>query len=98
FDELHYQEGLFSFQVNVVKGANIWMVQRGDGASFAAESLQGDVVARHVFGQEFYGDHSTKTRILGLIHYAHSAFAERGQNSVVGDRLADHGVAWGERR
>ena len=47
-------------------------------------------IAGQFFRQELHGDAAAELRVLGLEHDAHAAAAERFEDVVVGDALADH--------
>src|ERR1700690_2747929 len=69
---------------------DIWMVQGGSSAGFAAETFQCLWVLRYIVRQELQRDKPAKRDILGLIDYTHPAAAELLDDTVVRDGLADH--------
>ncbi len=75
--------------------ADIWMVEGGSSAGFAAETFQCLWVLRQFVWQEFQGDEPTKRDVLGLVHHAHTAATEFLDDAVVRDGLADHEWAQG---
>ncbi len=90
FEQLHRDEGApFKF-ANVVDGADIGMVQRGSGASFAAEALDGLRILRDIVGKKFERDTASEPGVLGLIDYAHASAANLFGNGVMGNGEAEH--------
>jgi len=71
--------------------ADIWMVQGGSSAGFAAETFQCLWVLRQFVWQEFQGDEAAKVGVLGLVHHAHTAATELLDDAVVRDGLPNHG-------
>ena len=79
--------------LNFVDGADRGMIQQGRGAGFALEAFHGFAIAGEIVGKKFYGYVAAKPGVFGLVNHAHPAAAQLAQNSIVGDRLADHGGA-----
>ncbi len=90
FEELHGEEVLAVDLANFVDRANVWMIQRGRGASFSAKALSGLRVAGKLFGKKFQRDESPKFEILGFVNHAHTAGAEFLQDSIMGNSSANH--------
>src|SRR5271157_3649167 len=89
-EEFHRNERPAALLVNVVDGADVGMVQRRGGASFAPEALQRLPVVSQIVGKELEGDEAAKTGVLGLIHHTHPAATELLDDAVVRDGCADH--------
>ena len=77
-DVLHHQV----IRPDIVKLADVRMIQRRDGAGFALETL-----AELGLGN-LDGDDAIKARVAGLIHFAHPAGAERGKDFVRAEFVA----------
>ena len=75
---------------NFVDRANVWVIQRGGCARFAAKAFNGLRIAGKLLGKKFQPDKSPKFEILGLVDHTHTAAAELLDDSVMGNRLADH--------
>ncbi len=73
---LHHDEHLPPVVFNAVDRANMRMVQRGSRFCFLHESRFRFLVQRDVGRKKLQRDRSVEFRILGLVHNAHSAFAE----------------------
>ena len=67
---------------DVVKVADMGMVQRGDRAGFALESLPAVVGASQLTGQDLEGDEPIQPRIASLVDLAHPARAEQPEDFV----------------
>ena len=50
FEELHDDEGLTVFLVDLVDGADVGMVQGRSGARFALKAIQGLAILGEIFG------------------------------------------------
>lgn len=55
------------------------------------ESFEGLAVLRELFIQEFQGDESAKTGILGLIDDTHTPTTESFEDAIVRDGFSNHG-------
>jgi hypothetical protein len=75
---------------NVVDLADVWMIQRRDGARFRFESTDAVPITGERFGQYLDRHVSTKTRVMRPVDLAHSAGSER--------RVYDIGPEAGARR
>jgi hypothetical protein len=72
FNVFHYKE----IRTNIVQGADVRMIQRGDGAGFL---LEAGAVA---FGEALDRDRAIQTRVASLPHFAHAARADPGFQDV----------------
>jgi hypothetical protein len=61
------------------------MVQRGEQARFALETLEPFGVAGENVGQELKGDFAAKSGVDRVINGAHAAFAYLRRNTIVRD-------------
>ncbi len=90
FQQLHGDEGLAFKLIYVMNGADVGVIERGSGLSFAAETLQGLMIFRHSLGQEFKRYETVQPRVLGLIDDTHATATELLDDAVVRDGRADH--------
>ena len=82
FEIFHHQEIDVVLMAGVVEGADVRMVQAGDGFCFAVEALAQFGAVGEMSGKNLDGDDAIEARIAGLVHFAHSARADRGDNFV----------------
>ena len=75
---------------DVIKCANVRMVQGRDGARFALETFFGFRICRKVLEQNFDGHGAVEACVPGAIHLAHAARPERRLN-LVGAKLCTRG-------
>ena len=75
FQILHHQEIDPVLVADVVEGADVRMIQAGDGASFALESLAQFGAVRKMRGQNLDRDDAIEARVAGAVHLAHPARA-----------------------
>jgi hypothetical protein len=68
------------------------MVQRRRSLRFDFEALALIIAGGNLSRQEFDRDVALELRILGFVNDAHAAFAELGEDFVVENGFADHGV------
>ena len=87
----HDDERMAVMILDFVDGADAGVIQQGRGASLALEALHGFAIAGEVVGEKFYGHVAAQPCVFRLIDHAHATAAQFSQNSIVGDRLADHG-------
>ena len=78
-EQLHDDEGPAFVFTDVVNGADVGMVESGDGSGFAFEAL------RELLGGGLDGDVAVQARIVGSIHLPHSAFPQFGEDLVGSD-------------
>jgi hypothetical protein len=90
---LHGDEGAAILLADVVNGADVWMIQRGRGASLALEPAQRLAVVGQVVCQELENYGATEPRVLRSVDHTHSASAKLLDDAVVGERLADQGIS-----
>ena len=58
---------------DVMKRADVWMVQRRDGPRFAVEALLGFQIGRKMLRQNLDCYGTVEARVAGTIHLAHPA-------------------------
>ncbi len=82
-----------------VEGANVRVVQAGDGLRLALEPLLQIRVCGDMFGQHLDGDGAVQAGVAGFVDFAHPARAEGGEDLVGAERgagLDGHGLGdWG---
>ncbi len=87
--ELHRDEGLAVFFADVVDGADVGVIERRGGLSFALESGKSARVIAHILGQEFQRNIATESTIFGFINDSHATSAEFVEHAIVRKGLAD---------
>jgi len=68
---------------NVMDGADVGMVQCGRGPRLALEPLDSLRIGREGSREELQGDVPAELEILGLVHHAHAATADRAEHAIV---------------
>src|SRR5262249_43716397 len=88
-DELHHQV----VGTDVVKLANMRMIQRGDGARFALETF-GKLLAGNLDS-----DDAVEARVAGFVYFPHAARSDR-RDDLVGSEVLSwlHGAVFRARR
>jgi hypothetical protein len=87
---LHGDEGRSTLLADVEDHADIGVVQRGCGLSFALKTGKRQRVASNIFGKELEGDKTVKADVFRFVNHTHPAAAGLLDDAIVGDRLADH--------
>ena len=90
FEQLHHQERLALVLAEVVDGADVGVVECRRGTSLALEALERLDVLRHAGRQELDRHLAGEVQVLGAVDDTHASAAEPGQDSVMGNRRADH--------
>ena len=67
---------------DVVEGADVRMIQAGDGLCFALESLAQFGTVRKMSGKNLDGNDAIEAGIAGFINLAHSARTDSGEDFV----------------
>src|SRR5512138_1385817 len=75
FDILHNYEALAAFCADLVNGADVWMIERGNRLSLFDKSLLCLLVRHPLCDQEFDSDLATQIRIFCEVDLTHCAFA-----------------------
>jgi hypothetical protein len=81
-DKFHHEIVSAILVANIMQHTNMGMVQRGNGAGFALETLLGLRVRGKMCGQDFDGDGAVEPGIARPIHFAHAAGAQRRLNFI----------------
>ena len=67
---------------DIVQRADVWMVQRGDGAGLALEAFSQCGVIADMRWEDFDRDGSIEAGILRLVDFTHSACTQRGLDFI----------------
>jgi hypothetical protein len=86
----HDDEGMAVVIFDFVDGADGGVVKQGRGAGLALEAFHCLAVAGEIVGKKLYGDVAAEASVFRFVDHTHTAAAKLSQNSIVGDRLADH--------
>src|ERR1700726_2108880 len=80
FQIFHHEEIDSVLLANVEESADVRMIQAGDDASFALESLTQFSSVSEMTRKNLNGDNSAEASITGLVNFAHSARTDRGED------------------
>ena len=89
FDILHNDEGAAVLFCDFVNSTDIWMVERGGGASLSDKALLGSLVCHRFSSQEFDSDLAAEACVLCEVNLSHAARTELLDDAIVGDCLFD---------
>jgi len=92
-EKFHGDEGLSVLLAGVVDGADVGVVQRRRSLGLALKAGKSLRVAGNFFRQEFEGNEAMQPCVFGLVNHAHAATAEFFDDPIMGNSLANHGVA-----
>src|SRR5687767_3414768 len=90
---LHYDEWLPFELADVVNRADVWVIQGRSRTSLLLKALEGMFVGGKTIGKKLYRNVTAQAGIQGQVHDSHAAVAQFAENAVVGDGLADQGLA-----
>ena len=90
-EALHHDEEMSIMLADFVDGADIGMIQRRSGASFATKTLESLRILRRIIGKKFQGNEAAKLRVFRFVNDSHPSATEEFEDAVVRDSLADHG-------
>ena len=82
FEIFHHQVIDAVLMADVVERADVRMIQAGNGAGFAIESLANFRRVGYALRENFDGDGAVQPRIARAIHFAHATSAKRRLNFV----------------
>ena len=88
--QLHHDERRRLVHADVVDGADAGMAQGAGRAGFEPESIERLLILDGVGGQDLQRHLPAQPFVLGQIHDAHPARAERPENPIVREGLSDH--------
>ena len=92
FEELHDDEGLAVFLIDLVDGADVGMVESRGGAGFSLEAVEGLAVLGQFVRKKFERDGTAEFDVFGAINDSHAATAQLFDDAIVRDSLAEHRV------
>ena len=105
FEVLHHEKVDAVLVSDVVEGADVRMLKRGDGARFALEPLTEIGVGGERSGQDLDGDEAIEPDVAGLVDLAHAAGSQRAQDFIRTEANAGsqthgrlHHADWRDRR
>ncbi|GAC1678632.1 MAG: hypothetical protein PVS2B2_15860 [Candidatus Acidiferrum sp.] len=87
--EFHGDKCVAFVVADIVKSANVGVVQSGSGLGFPLEASQSLSVPGEIIGKEFQRNESVETGVFGLIDDAHAAAAKLLNDAVVRYGLAE---------
>jgi hypothetical protein len=90
FEEFERQEGPAFELADVKDRTDTGMTERRCGASLALEAFQSERVAGKVVREKLEGEAASESCILGFENDSHAAAADPAEDSIMGNRLADH--------
>ncbi len=96
--KLKHEEGGEMILADVVKSADVGMIQRGGGAGLTFETLAGFGFTRlrrlvdAKRGEEFQRDHAAQTDVFGLVDHTHATRAERFDDLIAADGGAEERI------
>ncbi len=82
FDVLHDHEVDAVLAADVVKSADVGVIQAGDGTGFSLESLPDFGMAGYVRRKDFDGDGAIEPGVFGLVDFTHATCTERCEDFV----------------
>jgi hypothetical protein len=82
FEVLHHQEIGAVLMADVVEGADVRMLKRGDGARLALEPLSEIGIGGERRGEDLDGDEAIEPDVPRLVHLAHAAGSQRAQDFI----------------
>lgn len=82
FQVLHHQEVNPAVVADVVKDADVRVLQRRDRARFPLEPLLELRIVADVLRKDLQGDGTVQARVSGFVHLAHTAGADGGKDFV----------------
>src|SRR6266849_10276114 len=89
-EKLHDNKTLAIVLVDVIDGADVWVIQGRGRSRFALKALNGWMIFGKPLGKKFQANVAAETNVLGLIHDPHAAATQLFQNPVMGDGAPNH--------
>ena len=90
FQRLHDDEVPAIVLVDVVDGADMWMIESGGGSRLAPESLERNRIARDFLRQKLESNGTAEACVFCLVDHSHAAAAKFGHDAVPGNHAAIH--------
>ncbi len=85
--ELHDQKGAALLLLNIVNGADIRMIERRCGASFALEAFQSLRIVGNLVWKKLESDEATELEVFRFKYHTHATAANVADYAVMGNRL-----------
>src|SRR5438309_865543 len=76
---------------DLINRDDVWMVEVGDGFSFALETLNFGFWSEAARENHFQGDGAVETDLPGLVNDAHAAMGDFFDEFVIGESILDFG-------
>src|SRR5271167_1388838 len=89
-EQLHDDHPIFVMLLDVVDGANIWMVQRRSRARFLQKALQRALCLVELRRKKLDGDVASQQGVLRFVNHTHAAAAQLGHDRILPDGPTDH--------
>ena len=89
-EQLHGYEGTSLIVIDLVNGADIWMIEGRRGSRFAFEALQGPRIAHRMIRKKLQGNQTAEADVLCLIDDTHAARTEFFPKAIVRNNLFVH--------
>ena len=77
FDAFHHKIVQAILAADIVKHANVRMIQPGDRFRFALKTLLACRIGTHLLGENLYGHGAAQAFVRGTVDFAHAASAKR---------------------
>ena len=87
-EKLHHEEIDAAVAADVVHGADVWMVQRGNRARLMLEPFTRPLVGGALQGQHLDRHRAIEARIASPVHVAHASTTDQGGKVIRSDSLA----------
>jgi hypothetical protein len=91
FEAFHDDERVTVYFADFMDGADIGMIQRGGGLSFALETQKSLLIPRDVVREKFQRDKPAKLGVFGFVDDAHASAAEFFEDKKMCEGAADEG-------
>src|SRR5262249_34940579 len=85
-EQFHDEKRLSSILTNVINGADICMIQRGDGPGFALKTFESNSARGIGAGEKLQSNIAVETRISGAVYRAHTT-GTKGRTDLVRSHL-----------
>ena len=81
-DVLHHQEVRAVLVADIVQGADVRMVQTGNGLGFTTEAGQPLRITREMFRKDLDGDGPSETSVGSLVDFTHPAHTDEADDLI----------------
>ena len=97
FEKLHDEKRAAIRFAYIEERADAGMIERGDGAGFALKAFEHGGIVSEFAGEKFQRDEAAETDVFGAEDLAHAAAAERFDDAIMRECLADQSEPPGSR-